>query len=72
MLSVFSNRVSMKIPGPKGDKITGGRRKTYQGKFSCLYCSETIIRVMVWRAMSCAKYDCLERMGKEEMHTGFW
>jgi hypothetical protein len=46
MLRVFENRGLGKIFGPKRDEVTGKRRRLPKEKFSDLYSSLNIIRVI--------------------------
>jgi hypothetical protein len=63
-LRVFDNSVLKRILGPKRDKVMGDWRKLHYKKFSDLYCSPNIIRVieknMVFEA--CSTYGGEERM----------
>jgi len=68
-LRVFENRV-LRIIGPTGDEVMGGRRKLHKEDLSDLYCSANIISVFKSRRMRWAGY--VTRIGGREMCTGFW
>jgi hypothetical protein len=67
---VFENRVLRRIFGPNKDEVTGEWRRLHNEKLSDLYSSPNIIRVIKSRRMRWAGH--LTRMGKREVHTGFW
>jgi hypothetical protein len=67
---VFENRVLRRIFGPKRDKVTGEWRKVHNEELNDLYSSPNIILVITLRTMRWAGY--VARMGKGEVHTGFW
>jgi hypothetical protein len=67
---VFENRVLRRIFGPKRDAATGEWRRLHNEELNDLYSSPNIIRVMKSRRMRSAGH--VARMGKREMHTGFW
>jgi hypothetical protein len=69
-LRVFENRVLRRIFRPKRDEVTGEWRRLYNGKLNDLYSSPNIIRVIRLRRMRWAGH--VARMGKREVHTGFW
>jgi hypothetical protein len=48
---VFENRVLRRIFGPKGDDVTGGRRKLHNEELRDLYSSPSIIRMVRSRRM---------------------
>jgi hypothetical protein len=67
---VFENRVLRRIFGPKRDETTGEWRRLNNEKLNDLYSSPNIIRVIKSRRMRWAVH--VARMGKREVHTGFW
>jgi hypothetical protein len=67
---VFENRVLRRIFRPKRDEATGEWRRLHNGELNDLYSSPSIIRVVKTRRMRWAEH--VARMGKREMHTGFW
>jgi hypothetical protein len=69
-LRVFGNRVLRRIFGPKRDEATGEWRRLHNGELNDLYSSPSIIRVIKSRRMRWA--GRVARMGKKEVHTGFW
>jgi hypothetical protein len=70
-LSVFENRVFMRIFGAKRDEVTEEWRKLHNEELNDLYCSPNIVRVIKSRRMRwvgvCSTYGV-----KGEGHTGFW
>ena len=50
-LRVFENRVFRRIFGPKGDGVTGERRKLHNEELNDLYCPPNIVRVIKARRM---------------------
>jgi hypothetical protein len=62
-LRVFENRVLRGMFGPKGDEVTGERRKLHSGELHNLYSSPDIIRQIKWREMRWAGH--VARMGEE-------
>ena len=68
-LRVFENRVLRRIFGPNKDKVTGEWRKLHNEELNDLYCSTNIFRVIKSR-MGWAGHA--ERMGRGEVHRGFW
>jgi hypothetical protein len=46
---VFEKRVLRRIFGPKGDGVTGGWRKLYNGELYNLYSSPSIITIIKLR-----------------------
>jgi hypothetical protein len=68
-LRMFDNRAQRRIFGPKGDEVTGEWRRLHNEELNDLYSSPNIIRVIKSR-MTWAGH--VARMGKREMHTGFW
>jgi hypothetical protein len=69
-LRVSENRVLRRILGPKRDEVTGEWRKLHNEELNDLYCSPYIIRVIKSRRMRWAGH--VARMGRGEVHTGFW
>jgi hypothetical protein len=67
---VFENRVLRRIFGPKGDEATGEWRRLHNEEVNDLYSTPNIIRVIKSRRMRRAGH--VARMGKREVHTGFW
>jgi hypothetical protein len=60
--TVFENKVLRRICGPKGDEVTGGRRKLHNEELCGLYSSPSIIRMIKLR-MRWAGH--IARMGAE-------
>jgi hypothetical protein len=50
-LRVFENRVLRRIFGPKGDEVTGERRKLHNEELLDKYSSPSIIRIIKSRRM---------------------
>ena len=69
-LGVFENRVLMRIFGPKRDEVTGEWMKLHKEELNGLYRSPSIVQVIKARRMRWAWH--VARMGRGEMHTGFW
>jgi hypothetical protein len=69
-LGVFENRVLRRIFGRQRNEVTGEWRRLRNKENYVLYSSLDIIRVMKSRRLSLAGY--LARMGRGEVHTGFW
>jgi hypothetical protein len=69
-LWVFENRVPRRIFGPKRGEVTGEWRKLYNEELNDLYCSPNITLVIKSRRLRWAGH--VTRMGRGEMHTGFW
>jgi hypothetical protein len=67
---VFEGRVLRRIFGPKRDEATGEWRRLHNEELNDLYSSPNIIRVITSRRMRWA--GLVARMGKKEVHTGFW
>jgi hypothetical protein len=67
---VFENKVLRRIFGPKRDEATGKWRRLHNEELNDLYSSPNIIRVIKSRRMRRAGH--VARMGKTEVHTGFW
>jgi hypothetical protein len=61
-LRVFVNGV-LRIFGPKGDEVTGGRRKLHKKELHDLYSSPGIIRIIKSRRMRWVGYAA--RMGEK-------
>src|SRR5215510_13087939 len=62
-LTVFENRVLMRIFGPKRDEVTGEWRKLHNEELKDLYSSPRIVRVVKSRRMRWAVH--VARMGEE-------
>jgi hypothetical protein len=69
-LRVFEIRVLRRIFGPKRDEVTGEWRRLHNEELNDLYSSPNIILVIKSRRMRWAGH--VARMGKREVHTGFW
>jgi hypothetical protein len=69
-LRVFENRVLRRMFGPKRDEATGDWRRLHNEELDGLYSSPNIIPVIKSRRMRWAGH--VARMGKREMHTGYW
>jgi hypothetical protein len=67
---VFENKVLRRIFGPKRDEETGEWRRLHNEELNDLYSSPNIMRVMKSRRKRWAGH--VARMGKREVHTGFW
>jgi hypothetical protein len=67
---VFGNRVLRRIFGAKRDELTGEWRKLHDEELNDLYSSPSIVRVIKSRRMR--KTGHVARMGRGEVHTGFW
>jgi hypothetical protein len=67
---VFENRVLRRIYGPKRDEATGEWRRLHNEELNDLYSSPNIIRVIKSRRQRWVWH--VARMGKREVHTGFW
>jgi len=50
-LKVTENRVLRRIFGPKRDEVTGEWRKLHNEELNNLYCSPSIVRVIISRIM---------------------
>jgi hypothetical protein len=62
-LRIFDNRVLRKIFGPKRVEVIGGWRKLHNEELHNLYCSPSIIRIIMSRRMRWAGH--VERMGEK-------
>jgi hypothetical protein len=69
-LRVFENRVLRRIFGPRREHVTGDWRKLHNEQLHNLYSSTNIIRMFKTRRMRCSGH--VARMGKREMHIGYW
>ena len=56
--------------GPKRDNLTDEWERLNNEELYALYASPNIIRVIKSRRLKCARH--VGRMGREEVHTGFW
>jgi hypothetical protein len=68
-MRVFKYRVLSKIFVPERDEVTREWIRLHNVELYALYTSRNIIRVNKSRP-SLARH--VARMGKEELHTGFW
>jgi hypothetical protein len=62
--------VLRRIFGPKRDEVTREWRRLHNEELNDLYSSANIIRVIKSRKMRWAGH--IARLGKIEVHTGFW
>jgi hypothetical protein len=62
--------VLRRVFGPKRDEVTGEWRRLHNEKLYGMYSSPNIITVIKSRRMRWAGH--VARMGREEVHTGFW
>jgi hypothetical protein len=69
-LRVFGNTMLRRIFGPKRYEATGERRRLHNEELKDLYSSPNVFGVIKLRRMRWAGHE--ERMGKREVHTGFW
>jgi hypothetical protein len=69
-MRVFENRVLRRIFGPKREEATGEWRRLHNGELNDLYSTPNVIRVIKSRRIRWAGH--IARMGKREVHTGFW
>jgi hypothetical protein len=69
-LRVFENRALRRVFGPKRDVVTGEWRRLHNEELNDLYCSRNIVRVVTSRRMIWAGH--VARMGRGEVHRGFW
>jgi hypothetical protein len=69
-LNVFEHRVLRRIFGPKRDEVTGEWRRLHNEELNDLLSSPNFIRVIKSRRKRWAGH--VARMGKREVHTGFW
>jgi hypothetical protein len=67
-LRVFENRMLRRML--KREEVTGGWRKLHNEELHNLYCSPSIIRKI--KSMTMSWIGHVARMGRGEMHTGFW
>jgi hypothetical protein len=69
-LRVFDNRVLRRIFGPKRDEVIGGWRKLHNEELHNLYCSPSIIGMIMSRRMRWAGH--VARMGRRRILIAFW
>jgi len=69
-LRVFENRVLRGIFGRKWVAGTGEWRKLHNEELNVLYFTPNIVRVIKSRRMRWTEH--VARMGRGEVHTGFW
>jgi hypothetical protein len=69
-LRVFEDRVLRRIFGPRRDEVIREWRKLHNEELHDLYSSPSTIRIIRARRMRWAGH--VARMGKREMHTGYW
>jgi hypothetical protein len=69
-LRVFENRVVRKIFAPKRDEVTRQRRRLHDEELYNVYSSSNITRVIKSRRMRWLGH--VARMGRIQVHTGFW
>jgi hypothetical protein len=69
-LRVFENRLLRRIFGPKRAEVTREWRRLRNEELNAVYSSSNIIWVIKSTRMRWAGH--IPRMGKSEMHTGFW
>jgi len=69
-LRVFENRVLRRIFRAKRNEVTGELRKLHDKELNDLYSSPSIVRVIKSRRMRRAGH--VARMGRGEVHSGFW
>jgi hypothetical protein len=67
---VFENMVLRRIFWPKMDEVTGEWRRLHNEVHYDLYSSRNIIRVI--RSTSMRWIGHVARMGRVEVHSGFW
>jgi hypothetical protein len=67
---MFENRVLRRIFGPKRDEMTGDWIELHNEELHNLYSSPKIIRMIKSRRMRWAGH--VARMGRREMHIGYW
>jgi hypothetical protein len=67
---VFENRMLRRIFEPKGDEVTGGRRKLHDEELHDLYSSASIIRIIQSRRMRWAGH--VARMRRRGTGIGCW
>jgi hypothetical protein len=67
---VFENRVLRRIFGARRDEVRGEWRKLHIEEFNDLYSSPNIVWVIKYKKMRWVGH--VARMGRGEVHTGFW
>ena len=68
-MRVFENRVLRRIFGPKGDEVIREWRKLHNEELNDLYCSPSIVQVIISRRMRWAGH--VTRIGRGGVYTGF-
>jgi hypothetical protein len=63
-------RVLRRIFGPKRDEVIWEWRKLHNGQLNDLYASPNIVQMIKSRRIRWAGH--VERMGRGDVHTGFW
>jgi hypothetical protein len=66
----LENVVLRRIFGPKRDEVRGKWRRLHNKELYALYSLPNTIRVIKSRKMRWPGF--VARMGREEVHTGFW
>ena len=68
---MFENRVARRIFGPKRDEVTGKWRKLHNEELNNLYCSPSIIWVIMCRRMRWVRHVARMGRGEERCIQGF-
>jgi hypothetical protein len=69
-LRASENRGLRRIFGPKKDKVTGEWRKLHNEELNYVHSSPDIVRMIRSRRLRLVGH--VARMGRGEVHTGFW